>query len=218
MSEDNRQQPPASGHEDLPPGDEFSSNTGAEAGTESGEQSPDRAGDGEPDGPMTLEQALEKLARTEQALVAQQDEVLRTRAEMQNLRRRADMDVEKAHKFGQERLINELLTVIDNLERALHAVPDRENATVRPLYEGVELTLKSFLGVLEKFDVAQLDPHGVPFDPQVHEAMTMQENPDVEPNTVIAVMQKGYTLHGRVIRPARVVVSRAPGGGINEQA
>lgn len=213
MSEDNRQQPHESGSEDASVRDEVDSNTGAETAQQGQDQQV-----GETGGPMTLEQALEKLARTEQALVAQQDEVLRTRAEMQNLRRRADMDVEKAHKFGQERLINELLTVIDNLERALHAVPDRENESVRPLYEGVELTLKSFLGVLEKFDVAQLDPHGVPFDPQVHEAMTMQENPDVEPNTVIAVMQKGYTLHGRVIRPARVVVSRAPGGGINEQA
>jgi len=213
MSEENRQQPPQSGSEDAWVRDETDSNTGAEAGDDVEQPVDDTA-----DGQMTLEQALEKLARTEQALVSQQDEVLRTRAEMQNLRRRTEMDIEKAHKFGQERLVNELLTVIDNLERALQAVPDQNNETVRPLCEGVELTLKSFLGVLEKFNVEQLDPQGAPFDPQVHEAITMQDNPDVEPNTVIAVMQKGYTLHGRVIRPARVVVSREPSGGSNKNA
>jgi len=212
MSEDNRQESERSASAEAQDKEETRSQDfsgGGEAEPGSGEQN---------GGQVTLEQALEKLARTEQALVAQQDEVLRTRAEMQNLRRRTEMDVEKAHKFGQERLVNELLSVIDNLERALQAVTDKDDQAVRPLYEGVELTLKGFLGALEKFSVAQLDPHGQAFDPLVHEAMTTQENPDVEPNTVIAVMQKGYTLHGRVIRPARVVVSRASSSGISEQA
>jgi molecular chaperone GrpE len=212
MSEDNRQESERSASAEAQDKEETRSQDfsgGGEAEPGSGEQN---------GGQVTLEQALEKLARTEQALVAQQDEVLRTRAEMQNLRRRTEMDIEKAHKFGQERLVNELLSVIDNLERALQAVTDKDDQAVRPLYEGVELTLKGFLGALEKFSVAQLDPHGQAFDPLVHEAMTTQENPDVEPNTVIAVMQKGYTLHGRVIRPARVVVSRASSSGISEQA
>ncbi len=230
MSEDNRQeseQSASAGAQD----DSVAGASGEEASGEGaanfrreaepgkGADAQTEPGSGEQDGgQITLEQALEKLARTEQALIAQQDEVLRTRAEMQNLRRRTEMDIEKAHKFGQERLVSELLSVIDNLERALQAVTDKDDETVRPLYEGVELTLKGFLGVLEKFSVAQIDPQGHPFDPQVHEAMTMQENPDVEPNTVIAVMQKGYTLHGRVIRPARVVVSRASSSGISEKA
>lgn len=160
------------------------------------------------DGQLTLEQALEKLARTEQLVLTQQDEVLRVRAEMQNLRRRAEQDVEKAHKFALERFAGELLAVIDNLERALEAAGDRQQEAVRPICEGIELTLKGFLDVLRKFNIEQLDPHGEPFDPQLHEAMAMQPNPDVEPNTVLVVMQKGYTLNGRVIRPARVMVSR----------
>ena len=158
---------------------------------------------------VTLEQALEKLARTEQLVVTQQDEVLRVRAEMQNLRRRTEQDIEKAHKFALERFAAELLSVIDNLERALEAAGDRELDAVRPICEGIELTLKGFLDVLNKFNIEQLDPQGAPFDPQLHEAMAMQPSPDVAPNTVLVVMQKGYTLNGRVIRPARVMVSRS---------
>jgi molecular chaperone GrpE len=160
-------------------------------------------------GELSLAEALEKLARAEQLVVTQQDEVLRVRAEMQNLRRRTEKDVEKAHKFALERFATELLSVIDNLERALEAVGDREQPAVKPICEGIELTLKGFMDVLRKFNIEQIDPQGVPFDPQQHEAMTTQPNPDVEANTVLAVMQKGYSLHGRVIRPARVVVSRS---------
>jgi len=164
-----------------------------------------------------LRDALQKLAQAETLIMHQKDEVLRVQAEMQNLRRRTELDVEKAHKFGQEKLSAELLAVMDNLERALQVAVDRENESVKSLLQGVELTLKSFSDCFRKFGIAQLDPLGEPFDPQVHQAMVMQENPNVDPDTVTAVMQKGYTLHGRVLRPAMVKVSKAPSAGINEK-
>jgi len=131
---------------------------------------------------------------------------LRSEAESQNIRRRAEKDVQNAHKFGVEKLIKEMLPVIDNLDRALESA-DTENESLKPMTEGVELTLKSFVAALEKFDVKQIDPVGEPFDPQLHQAMTMIEQPDAEPNSVIAVMQKGYEMHGRLVRPAMVVVN-----------
>jgi molecular chaperone GrpE len=164
-----------------------------------------------------LRDALQKLAQAETLIMHQKDEVLRVQAEMQNLRRRTELDVEKAHKFGQEKLSAELLAVMDNLERALQVAVDRENESVKSLLQGVELTLKTFSDCFRKFGIAQLDPLGEPFDPQVHQAMVMQENPNVDPDTVTAVMQKGYTLHGRVLRPAMVMVSKAPSAGINEK-
>lgn len=144
----------------------------------------------------------------EAALAEQQDTVLRAKAEVQNTLRRRDQDVEKAHKFALEKISAELITVVDNLERALEAVPDAEDANVKALYEGVELTLKGFVETLTRFDIKQVNPEGEPFDPQEHEAMSMIENDDVEPNTVLTVIQKGYILNGRVIRPARVMVSK----------
>lgn len=166
---------------------------------------------------MTREQALQRLAEAEEKLASQKEEVLRAHAELHNMRRRTEQDVEKAHKYGQEKLVGELLVVIDNLERALQAVPDKEDPQVQALYQGVELTLKSFMDALDRFNVEPIDPEGEPFDPQRHEAMTLQENDEVEPNTVVAVMQKGYTLHGRVIRPARVIVSRSRSSGVDEK-
>ncbi|MGH1371379.1 MAG: nucleotide exchange factor GrpE [Cellvibrionaceae bacterium] len=142
-------------------------------------------------------------------LSAAQDDVLRAQAEAQNARRRAEQDVEKAHKFGQEKLVNDLLPVIDNLERALDNM-NVEDEALKSVVEGIELTLKSFQDTLVKHKVETLNPEGEPFDPQLHQAMTMVPNPDVEPNTVINVFQKGYTLHGRLVRPAMVVVSKAP--------
>ena len=105
----------------------------------------------------------------------------------------------------------ELLSVLDNLERALAAASDSEDESVKAIHEGVDLTLKSFIDCFNKFNIEAVDPLGEPFDPDLHQAMSIQENADVEPNTVIAVMQKGYTLHGRVIRPAMVMVSKAAG-------
>ena len=156
------------------------------------------------------------VARLEGELAEARDELLRAQAEMQNLRRRSEQDVEKAHKFGQERFAGELLTVVDNLERALKAASDsngqdgQDEPAVKAIRDGVELTLKSFMDCFKRFAVETVDPMGEPFDPALHQAMATQENDEAEPDTVIAVMQKGYTLHGRVLRPAMVMVSKSP--------
>lgn len=167
---------------------------------------------------ISLEQALEKLAQAELAAEKAHDDLLRVQAEMQNLRRRTEQDIEKAHKFGQEKFSAELLSVMDNLERALDAASAHENEAVKAIYDGVDLTLKSFSDCFSKFNIEAVDPLGEPFDPALHQAMSMQENPDVEPNTIIAVMQKGYTLHGRVIRPAMVMVAKGSSPKIDETA
>lgn len=164
------------------------------------------------DGAVTEVDALQaELAKLTDELAEARDQALRVAAEAQNIRRRADKDVESARKFALERFASELLPVVDNLERAMDAA-DREQAAVKPLLEGVELTYKSFLDVLQKFQVEQLDPVGEPFDPQLHEAMSMIDNPNVEPNTVLHVMQKGYTLSGRLLRAAMVMVSKGGAG------
>lgn len=154
----------------------------------------------------------EQLAAAQQQAKDNHEQYLRAEAEMANLRRRVEKDVENAHKFGQEKLVKEMLTVADNLERTLAAI-DSETDEVAPLKEGVEMTLKGLLDTFDKLNIKAIDPQGHPFDPQLHQAMSMVENPDVEPNTVIAVMQKGYTLHERLVRPAMVMVSKGSGGG-----
>lgn len=174
--------------------------------------------DSDSDQVISLELALEKLAQAELAAEKAHDDLLRVQAEMQNLRRRTEQDIEKAHKYGQEKFSAELLSVMDNLERALDAASEHENEAVKAIYDGVDLTLKSFSDCFSKFNIEALDPLGEPFDPALHQAMSMQENPDVEPNTVIAVMQKGYTLHGRVIRPAMVMVAKGSSPKIDETA
>ena len=150
----------------------------------------------------------EQLEAAEAAAGMAKDELLRVQAEMQNLRRRTEQDIEKAHKFGQEKFSIELLSVMDNLERSSAAAEASEDEAVKAIKEGVELTLKGFIDCFKRFNIEPVDPLGEPFDPQLHKAMSIQETPDAEPNSVIAVMQKGYTLHGRVIRPAMVMVSK----------
>mgnify|MGYP006090846323 FL=1 len=150
----------------------------------------------------------EQLEAAEAAAGMARDELLRVQAEMQNLRRRTEQDIEKAHKFGQEKFSTELLAVMDNLERSAAAAEASEDEAVQAIKEGVELTLKGFMDCFKRFNIEAVDPLGEPFDPQLHQAMSIQESPDAEPNSVIAVMQKGYTLHGRVIRPAMVMVSK----------
>ncbi|MBT3522750.1 MAG: nucleotide exchange factor GrpE [Gammaproteobacteria bacterium] len=150
----------------------------------------------------------EQLEAAEAAAGMARDELLRVQAEMQNLRRRTEQDIEKAHKFGQEKFSTELLAVMDNLERSAAAAEASEDEAVQAIKEGVELTLKGFMDCFKRFNIEAVDPLGAPFDPQLHQAMSIQESPDAEPNSVIAVMQKGYTLHGRVIRPAMVMVSK----------
>ena len=158
----------------------------------------------------TLVEALKKVVDAEEVATRANDDLLRVQAEMQNLRRRTEQDIEKAHKYSQEKFSTELLSVMDNLERALAAAANHEDDTVKAIYEGVDLTLKSFTDCFNRFHIEAVDPMGEPFDPQLHQAMTIIENGEVEPNTVLEVMQKGYTLHGRVIRPAMVVVSKEP--------
>lgn len=159
--------------------------------------------------PQTDEDLKAELERLQEALKEAGEQTLRAQAEAQNTLRRAEKDIEKAHKFGQERLVGDLLVVVDNLERALDSA-DKEDDKLKPVVEGVELTLKSLVDALKRHNVEAVDPQGEPFDPQLHQAMTMVENADVEPNTVIDVFQKGYTLHGRLVRPAMVVVAKAP--------
>ncbi|ATJ81152.1 nucleotide exchange factor GrpE [Halomonas beimenensis] len=147
-----------------------------------------------------------KVEELEQALAEAKDQSLRAAAEAQNVRRRAEQEAEKARKFALEKFVKELLPVIDSLEKALEAMGDDASEAHR---EGVAMTLKMQLDVLGKFGVEVIDPQGEPFDPQYHEAMAMVPNPELEPNSVMDVMQKGYLLNGRLVRPAMVVVSQA---------
>ncbi|UTT85405.1 nucleotide exchange factor GrpE [Vibrio pelagius] len=155
-----------------------------------------------------------KIAQLEAALLSseakvkeQQDSVLRAKAEVENMRRRTEQEIDKARKFALNKFAEELLPVIDNLERAMQAA-DAENEVVKPLFEGVELTHKTFVDVVAKFGLKEINPEGEAFNPELHQAMSIQESPDHEPNTVMFVMQKGYELNGRVIRPAMVMVSK----------
>lgn len=146
------------------------------------------------------EQLLEQVAKAN-------DQVLRVQAEMQNVRRRAERDVESAHKFALDKFAADLLPVVDNLERALAAI-DAADEGQKSVAEGLELTLKSFVEVLARYKIEAIDPAGQPFDAELHQAVSMVPNPDLEANTVMDVFQKGYTLNGRLVRPAMVVVSQ----------
>ena len=165
-----------------------------EAGVEGGEE-------------LSVEALSAQLEEAQQQLADAKDQAVRAVAESQNVRRRAEKEVENARKFALERFAGEMLGVVDNLERAMDAI-DRENEEVKPLLEGIELTHKSLIDALGRHQVSQIDPVGEPFDPQFHEAMSMVPSPDAEPNTVLAVMQKGYTLNGRLLRAAMVVVAQ----------
>lgn len=160
-----------------------------------------------PSGELSLEEIVTQL---QEDVIAAKDAAMRAQADAQNIQRRAEQDVEKARKFALERFCSELLPVADNLERALEAAAG-DDEIVKPIAEGVQLTLKSFQDAMKKFNIEVVDPQGEPFDPQLHQAMSMVENSEVEPNTVVAVMQKGYTLNGRLVRPAMVMVSKAAG-------
>jgi molecular chaperone GrpE len=176
----------------------------AVANAEAGEVPADQADDSQAD---SLES---KVAALTEQLADAKDDQLRVQAEMQNLRRRAERDVESAHKFGLEKIINGLLPVLDNLDRAIGAVPEESAGDdgVKALLEGVELTRKTAIDVLTRFSVAVVEPFGEPFDPQFHEAMTMVPSATAEPNSVIDVLQKGYTLNGRLLRAAMVVIAK----------
>ncbi|BBQ82694.1 MULTISPECIES: nucleotide exchange factor GrpE [Enterobacteriaceae] len=154
----------------------------------------------------------EKIANLESQLAEaetrERESVLRVKAEMENLRRRTEIDVEKAHKFALEKFVNELLPVLDSLDRALE-VANKDNETMAAMVEGIELTRKSMLDVVAKFGVQVVADIDVPMDPNVHQAIAMVESDDVAAGNVLMVMQKGYTLNGRTIRAAMVSVAKA---------
>ncbi|MBT3308259.1 MAG: nucleotide exchange factor GrpE [Gammaproteobacteria bacterium] len=162
----------------------------------------------------TVEESAEEVAEPTNAEMVEQakaqaadylDRMTRMQAEMDNLRKRTARDVSNARKFALEPFAKELLAVADSIDLGLNAAKDSDD--VSSLIEGMELTRKQLFGTLEKFNVEVMDAMGVKFDPEQHEAMTMVPNPEMEPNTVMDVIQKGYTLNGRLLRPARVIVS-----------
>ena len=144
------------------------------------------------------------LGKAEQNL----EMALRAKAELENATRRHEQDLEKAHKYALDSFVRELLQVWDSLELGIQA-GQAEGAAIDKLLEGSELTLKLLSDVMNKFGVEQVDPEGEPFNPEEHQAMSMQPRDDVPPNTVVAVVQKGYKLNGRLVRPAMVMVSQA---------
>ena len=148
------------------------------------------------------------LSAAQTTVADQKDSVIRAKAEVDNIRRRSAQDVDKARKFALEKFATEMLVSVDNLERALQNV-DKEDDNNKGIIEGLELTLQGLIASLEKFGVKGVDPQDQPFNPEFHQAMSMQVVEGVAPNTVIAVMQKGYELNGRLIRPAMVMVSKA---------
>jgi molecular chaperone GrpE len=154
------------------------------------------------------EEPISETEQLQQQVAEANDQVLRVQAEMQNVRRRVERDVENAHKYALDKFSADLLPVVDNLERALSSI-SADDESQKAVAEGIELTLKSFVDVLARFKIEPVDPAGQPFDANLHQAVSMVPNPDLEPNTVMDVFQKGYTLNGRLIRPAMVIVSKA---------
>jgi molecular chaperone GrpE len=180
------------------PVDEESTEVVAE--TDSGLPDQENDESGQPNDPVAVAEALEQA----------KDQVLRIKADMQNLRRRADRDIENAHKYALENFVAELLPVIDNLERGIEILDenlDHTDEAQKASSEGIELTLKSFQDVLTRNKVEPVDPASEKFNPEFHQAMAMIADPEVPANTVIEVFQKGYLLNGRLVRPAMVVVS-----------
>ena len=173
----------------------------AEAGEAAGAGSPETTGDL----PALLEDARAKADE-------HWNQLLRTQAELENVRRRAERDVQNAHKYALEKFAGELLPVLDSMEMGLAAIGGLDNPddTTLKLVEGMELTLKMFRDTVARFGIKSLDPVGEAFNPEYHQAMSMVESADAAPNTVLDVMQKGYLLNERLIRPAMVVVAKAP--------
>ncbi|OEE75814.1 nucleotide exchange factor GrpE [Vibrio genomosp. F6] len=147
------------------------------------------------------------LLSSEAKIKEQQESVLRAKAEVENMRRRTEQEIDKARKYALNKFAEGLLPVIDNLERAIQAA-DAEHEAVKPILEGVELTHKTFVDTVSKFGLKEINPEGEVFNPEFHQAMSIQESPDHESNTVMFVMQKGYELNGRVVRPAMVMVAK----------
>ncbi|VFP86362.1 nucleotide exchange factor GrpE [Candidatus Erwinia haradaeae] len=159
-----------------------------------------------------IEERDKRLTELEVQLAESQNSArdiqLRAQAEIENIRRRTKLEIEKIHKFTLERFTSELLPVIDNLERALE-IADKDNSKLIVMIEGIELTMKSLLNAVKKFGVEVISTTNIPFNPEIHQAMTMIDSTDIAPNHVVMVMQKGYTLNNRLLRPAMVAVSKS---------
>ncbi len=168
---------------------------------------------------VTIESLQAQLQKASEEVEGFKDAALRAQAEMENVRRRSAKDLENAHKYGLERFVNNLLPVIDSLEKAIESAAQAEQEGAnKAVIEGVGLCHKMLVDVLIKEGVVVVDPMGEPFDPKVHQAMSVVENPDVEPNSVVAVVQKGYTLNERLVRAAMVMVSKDVSPQIDEKA
>ena len=162
-----------------------------------------------------LEEAIARVQELEEQLKAQveetskkeQDLLVRTRAESDNMRRRSEQDIEKAHKFALEKFSKDILNTIDNLERALATPANKEDENIKALFDGVELTLKELLSTVSRFGVEPVGAVGDTFNPDLHQAISMQPAEGFATNQITTVLQKGYTLNGRVIRPAMVMVA-----------
>ncbi|HSX19894.1 MAG TPA: nucleotide exchange factor GrpE [Gammaproteobacteria bacterium] len=160
--------------------------------------------------PANIEVLQKQLEEVHAELEDTKDKMLRFKAEAENTRRRGALDVENAQKFGMEKLARELLNVVDSLEHGLQAVSEPDQTQIVHLREGMQLTHKLLMDTLEKFQIKQINPQGATFDPKQHEALTAQPTNEVEPNKVLNVVQKGFTIHDRILRPARVIVAKAP--------
>jgi molecular chaperone GrpE len=158
--------------------------------------------------PTPIEQLGQQLADVARKAEENWERFVRTQAELENLRRRSEKDVQNAHKYALEKFAKELLSVVDSLELGLQAVTG-DTSEVQKLREGMELTLKQLLTAFEKFEVRTIDPTGEKFNPELHQAMALQPTETAEPNTVVKVFQKGYCLHDRLLRPAMVVIAQA---------
>lgn len=175
---------------------------------EAGAEAPPQAGEGQqPVAQAQVAELTEALGAAQAKAEENWDQALRARAELENVQRRLQREVENAHKFGLEKFALELLPVKDSLELGLAAAQDSEAEKLR---EGTELTLKMLSTAMEKFGIRQIDPAGEAFNPDFHQAMAAQESSQAEPDTVLTVMQKGYQLNDRLLRPALVVVAKPP--------
>jgi molecular chaperone GrpE len=169
------------------------------------------AGEGEEvetSAPLSYVDLQKKFTETEVKATQYWERLLRMQAEMDNLQRRVERDVANAHKYALEKFVLDLLPVVDSMERSLE-MPDEDSVANKALHEGVELTLKMLMNTLEKFGVQQVSPVGEAFNPEFHQAVTVQANASVKPGTVLNALQKGYLLNNRLVRPALVIVSSA---------
>jgi len=155
------------------------------------------------------EELLHKLGEAEQKANQYWERILRMQAENENALRRAERDVANAHKYALEKFVGDLLPIVDSLELCVANAPEKPEAVLTAVIEGVNLTLKMFYNAMEKYGVKQVNPVSEQFDPESQQAISMQHDPSVKPGTVISVLQKGYTLNNRLIRPALVVVAKA---------